>query len=37
VHSTPQDGAYTDVRTLEAHESVTAVGLDLTVPVAALL
>ena len=37
VHRTPQDGAYTDVRSLEAHETVTAVALDLTVPVASLL
>jgi Uma2 family endonuclease len=37
VHRTPQDGAYAGVRTLEEHETVTAVALDLTVPVAALL
>ena len=37
VHRAPQDGAYTDVRTLDEHETVTAVALDLTVPVSALL
>ena len=37
VHRAPQDGAYTDVSTLYEHETVTAVGLDLVVPVAALL
>lgn len=37
VHRTPQDGAYTDVRTLGDDETVTATAIDLTVPVAALL
>ena len=37
VHRAPQDGAYTDVRTLDEHETVTAVAVDLTVPVASLL
>ena len=37
VHRTPQDGAYTDIRTLDEHETVTAVGLELTVPVSSLL
>jgi Uma2 family endonuclease len=37
VHRAPHDGAYTDARILDEHDTVTAVGLDLTVPVAALL
>jgi Uma2 family endonuclease len=37
VHRAPQDGAYTDVRTLDEHETVTAIAVDLTVPVSSLL
>jgi Uma2 family endonuclease len=37
VHRTPQDGTYTDVRTLTAHDTATAERLELAVPVAALL
>ena len=37
VHTTPQNGAYTDIRTLDETATVTAAKLDLTVPVAALL
>jgi len=37
VHREPVDGCYTDIRTLDEHETVTAVAVDLTVPVASLL
>jgi len=37
VHREPVDGCYTDIRTLGEHETVTAVAVDLTVPVASLL
>ncbi len=37
VHRAPQDGTYTDVRTLAEHDTVTAVAVDLTVPVSSLL
>lgn len=37
VHRAPQDGAYTDVRTLGEDDTVTAIGLALTVPVSSLL
>ena len=37
VHRAPQDGDYTDVRTLGETDTATAERLDLTVPVAALL
>ncbi len=37
VHRAPRSGAYTDVRTLSENETITAVALDLTVPVSALL
>ena len=37
VHRAPQDGTYTDVRTLGEDETVTAVALDLAVPVRSLL
>ncbi len=37
VHREPVDGRYTDVRTLRADETVTAICLDLAVPVASLL
>ncbi len=37
VHRTPVDGCYTDIRTLGEDETVTAVALDLAVPVSSLL
>ena len=37
VHGAPQDGAYTDVRTLRESDTIAAAMLDLAVPVAALL
>jgi len=37
AHRDPVDGCYTDVRTLDEHDTITAVGLPLTVPVSALL
>ncbi|MDQ3723582.1 MAG: Uma2 family endonuclease [Actinomycetota bacterium] len=37
VHRAPVDGCYTDVRTLSADETVSAVAVDLAVPVASLL
>ena len=37
VHRSPRDGDYTDVRTFDEHETVTAVALDLAVPVSSLL
>lgn len=37
VHRAPVDGSYTDVRTLDEHDTITTTGLPLTVPVAALL
>jgi len=37
VHREPVDGCYTDIRTLGEDDSVTAVGLALTVPVSSLL
>ena len=37
VHRAPQDGVYTDIRTLGETDTATAEKLELTVPVAALL
>jgi len=37
VHRDPRDGRYKSVRTLGEHETVTAVAVDLTVPLAELL
>ena len=37
VHRAPQDGSYTDIRTLGEDDSIIAVGLALTVPISSLL
>jgi Uma2 family endonuclease len=37
VHRRPAEGRYTDIRTLDEHETVSAAALDLAVPVASVL